>query len=98
MTSQVPDLLELGNNKKKNRSGKRQKTKGSQVQKRTNPNKSWRRKKLAPNMAQNLNKLLSDIESTKAKLAQKEQLMKDVAFLNQGLSSMSLREEEIDIV
>jgi hypothetical protein len=88
--------LELGSNKKKNRPGKSQ-TK-AQTQKRTNPNKSWRRKKLNPNMAQNLNKLLTDIESTKAKLARKEQLMKDMAFLSQGLGSMSLHEEDITIV
>lgn len=49
-------------------------------------------------MAQNLNKLLTDIESTKAKLARKEQLMKDMAFLSQGLGSMSLHEEDITIV
>jgi hypothetical protein len=52
---------------------------------------------MVPNVAQNLNKLLTNIESAKSKIAQKEQLLKDLAELNQGLGAMRI-EEDINIV
>lgn len=73
--------------------------------KRTNSNKTWRRLTETSNqyptlalVRQTLTKLLLDIESQKYKIAQKEQLIKDMSSLSQGLRFLSIREEDVDVL
>ena len=99
----MPDDWRLGNLKKKRNTWQQnlapfQRQQALKRTNTTNTNKCWRRNKIVPTVTHNLNKLLTDIESTKAKIAKKEQFVKDMAWLNQGLCSISLNEDEINIL